>query len=141
MPGYFGNRSRFFKEMCRSGYDDEFAVGAYLRCGFTIEFQNDVVGAADDQQRRRPHVAQMASSQIGTAAARDDGPDPIRQRRRGNQRRSRARARSEIPRRQVRQSRLCVRPPRRADQAARQQADVESKLTRAAVDGIFPRSQ
>jgi hypothetical protein len=85
--------------------------------------QDDVVGAADEEERWRPHLAQVRHRQVGPAAARDDRADACARFGRGPQRGGRAGAGAEVPDRQVRV--LGARVVGDRGEARREELDVE----------------
>lgn len=77
MPCDRFERPRLFEEVRGTLDDDEIVFRSQCKRRLTIEFQYDAVVAADDQESRCAHPAQMETREIGTAAARNDGGNLI----------------------------------------------------------------
>ena len=90
-----------------------------------VEFDHDLVVAADDQQYRCSQLWQPVGCQVGPSAARDDRANLLAQLRGRPQRRAGAGARAEVADWQSGELRLCLRPASRRDQPPGEQADVE----------------
>src|SRR5215216_3725748 len=60
----------FFEQMRRPGHDEELLFTAQLVIGGTIEANDGMVLAANDQQSRGAHLRQSGICQIGAPAAR-----------------------------------------------------------------------
>jgi nucleotide-binding universal stress UspA family protein len=64
----------FFEEVGGARYDGEQGVGGREdRLSLPVEGEHDVVVAADDEQRRREHVAEVPFGEVGPAAPGHDG--------------------------------------------------------------------
>src|SRR5438128_5574140 len=92
--------ARFLEEVCRAGDDDEPLDPGQRIERLAIEVDDDVVGPADNQQRRLLNPGQHRDRQVRTPTSRDDRADHLRAIGGGNQGGRGAGRRAEVPDRQ-----------------------------------------
>lgn len=90
-----------------------------------VQFDDAVIGAADDQQGRRAYPVQRFAGKIGTPAARHDRADAIAKPDGGGERGRRAGARAEKPERKPGQRRFAFNEMDSIGKPLRQQSDIE----------------
>ena len=73
--GCGGEGAGLFEEVGCAGDDDEFVGASQSGLGGTVEVEDGRVVAADDEQRRRPHVGEAWPGKVWAAATGDDGGD------------------------------------------------------------------
>src|SRR3990172_11335875 len=87
-------RARLLEEMRRARDDGELVLAAQEGRGLAVEFEDDVVPAADDEKRGRLDEPHARRGHVGASAARDDGSDLPAELRPRPERCSRSRARA-----------------------------------------------
>jgi hypothetical protein len=120
-----------------AGNDVQPLLASQAREGLAIELEQGLVGAAHDQVGRRRDPRQVRGREIGTAAARDDGAGEIRADGDREQRRGGAGAAPHEAEGQIARLRKPPHPLRGAEEAPRQQADVEAKSRGPRVHHLF----
>ena len=106
-----------------------------------VHLQASCVAAPDDEERRSANVLQMIIGEIRTSPSRHDCPNESRQLRGRDERRGRARTRTEVSNRQGIRVALREKPARHSREAVSKHRDVEAKSARAFIDGLFVRRE
>jgi hypothetical protein len=121
----------------RNYFKPVFRVHRQARDGPLIEPKDLAVLAADDEETGRVNVMERHSSEIGPASARHNSLHDVRPFGGGNQRRGSARARAKTAEAEISQYWLAAGPIRDADEALRQERDVEAQFGGLRVDAFF----
>ena len=108
--------------------DDHFLGTAKQTQRLFIQFDDDIVVAADDQQGRRLDDVQTGTGQVGTAPARNHRPDGIGMAGGRHQRGRGTRAGAKAAQAECAGLRLRTQPIRGTRQAIRQERDVKNLL-------------
>src|SRR5437879_3668304 len=94
--GDFFQRTVLFEQMSCAGNNFDFMFGLKFSCGVSVQFNDDVIQFSHNQEGRRTNGGQRRSSQVGTAAARNNSLDDVRPGGGGDQSCRGASARAEI---------------------------------------------
>src|SRR5262249_49318533 len=122
---YLLKRARFFEQMGRARDDVDLAFAFHLRARLLVQFDDDMIFAADHEQRRRFPLRNAPPRKTRSPPTQNESYDFFCQFCGSDYRRTPASARSEIADRQVARLFLLVRPLRRVNESLSKQADVE----------------
>ena len=130
-------RTRFLEQVRRTGHHSELVRAAQAPCSALVQNHDFIIVAADDQQRGGSHIRQHRLRQVGTAAPRHDCCNAL------GLSRSRAQCRGGSGARPKQSNGKCThvvprgKPLQGAEQAARQESDVETQLELMRIELAF----
>ena len=125
----FGERAGLLEQMGRAGYHDQLGDAAQGRSSTTVQFQDVQVGAADEKESGRPHLAEPLAGKVRATTPRHDCSDLIAELGGGVQGGPSTRAGAEVPDPATSRVLPFERPPGRSDEPAGEQRDVEDLFT------------
>src|SRR5207248_747057 len=134
-------RAGLFEEMRRAGDSLELLLSPQHRERLAVETKDHVVGSSYDQERRRAHLDEQLSGEVGPSAARNHRRDAIGLACGGHQSRRCARTRPEQADRKS-SGLLVVRQPLHCSgETVREQPDVEAQVAGEPLRLFFVRRQ